>query len=421
MLSDAGTWSRPHHPTGDLDVPTDAVPPDGIAPDAVRPKAFAPGAELRLEFGRAGNAAPFRREGWSDPEADETWCVGQASLLVLPAPAESGPHMLVLRLRPHVVAGRLLAQRLRITANGVPVGDFTLGRRGVRACSIPASALAGHAALQLRFETPDAARPCDHGGQDSRALALAVASLTLHPDRFGPTLAEPQDPDAPAPASIDAVMRADRLPLDQLMLKFESLGQNCEFGLVQRACQAEPLSLLRFASTPLANLLAALDAGFAGMGTPQTVKVEMSANGREFMVTDSAYGVVYHPWVASGEMTAEALHRRESRRAPLLVRKLLEDLAAADKIFVFKGMGALAEEVAFPLAAALRRHGRTTLLAMTLADAAHRPGTVTPCAPGLLMGYVDRFAPGEDAQDFLLDQWVAVCRAALRLTATAAA
>jgi hypothetical protein len=199
------------------------------------------------------------------------------------------------------------------------------------------------------------------------------------------------------------------------MQQFESLGQNCEFGLVQRRCQAEPLGLLRFASAPLPNLLAALDMRFAGMGTPESVRVEMSSNGREFMVTDTAYDVVYHAWVDAGAMSVEELHQREVRRVPLLVRKLLEDLLSGEKIFVFKGMGALAEEVVFPLAAALRRYGPNTLLHVTLADAEHRAGMVEAKAPGFLVGYLDRFAPGDDAHDLALAQWVSVCRGAYRL------
>jgi hypothetical protein len=31
---------------------------------------------------------------------------------------------------------------------------------------------------------------------------------------------------------------------------------------------------------------------------------------------------------------------------------------------------------------------------------------------GLLKGYIDRFAPGDDAHDFSLDGWIALCRAA---------
>jgi hypothetical protein len=405
MLNVARVSPRPHRET---------ISPPGAPPAAA--------ADLDLAFGRGGAAARHCVSGWSDPEETEIWSIGPLSRLVLPAPpsATAGgmPHMLVLHLRPHVVEGKLPAQRLRVRANGIEIGAFTLARRTTRACLIPAAALRGRDTVELTFETPDAARPSDLGaGRDNRPLAVALSALRLYPDRFAPRpgLGLLGD-DEPIPVDIAAVMRADRMPLAELMQRFESIGQNCEFGLVQRRCGAEPLGLLRFASTPLPNLLAALDAGFAGMGTPDTVRAAPSPNGRELMVTDTRYGIVYHAWVKAGEMTTEAVGRREARRVPLLARKLLEDLEAGEKIFVFKGMGALADEAVFPLAAALRRHGPNTLLALTLADDTHRAGTVEARAPGFLIGYLDRFAPGEDAHDFLLEQWVAVCRAAYRMT-----
>jgi hypothetical protein len=107
--------------------------------------------------------------------------------------------------------------------------------------------------------------------------------------------------------------------------------------------------------------------------------------------------------------------RREARRVPFLVRKLVEDLEAGDKTFVFKGMGAMPQEEVFPLAMAIRRYGPNTLLFVTLSDEEHQGGTVQALEPGFLVGYVDRFAPGDNAHDLLLGQWVKVCRDAYRL------
>jgi hypothetical protein len=58
-----------------------------------------------------------------------------------------------------------------------------------------------------------------------------------------------------------------------LVLNFESIGDNCEFGLVQRMAGAEPLGLLRFSSTPLPLLVRALRARFDGLADPANVLV----------------------------------------------------------------------------------------------------------------------------------------------------
>jgi hypothetical protein len=300
-----------------------------------------------------------------------------------------------------------------VKANGVLVGAFTLSGRAVRACIIPATIITSPY-LEVVFETPDAARPIRPA--DGRTLAIAFSAATFYPDltyeKFSNRL---YDSDDPIQVDIDAVMRADRMPHSQLMRQFESLGQNCEFGLVQRLCHAEPLGLLRFASTPLQNLLSALDRRFADVGTPESLRVEISANGREFMVADTTYDIIYHAWVNAGAMTAEELHRREVQRVPLLVRKLLEDLSSGEKIFVFKGMAGMEKEIVFPLVAALRRYGRNTLLHVTLADAEHKAGIVEAQGPGFLVGYLSRFAPGEDAHDLVLGEWINLCRNAYRL------
>ena len=202
----------------------------------------------------------------------------------------------------------------------------------------------------------------------------------------------------------------------ELMMRFESLGENCELGLVQRRCGAEPLGLFRFASAPLSNLLPVLEARFEGFGAPDNLAVELSSNGREYMVADRKFGFLYHAWVLADEMRPEEIHQREARRLPLLIRKLIEDLTAGRKLLVVRGMDQSLDKAKIDrLLAGLRRYGPNTLLWVELADADHRPGTVDWIGSDLLKGYIDRFAPGEDAHDLSLDCWVAICRAAERL------
>ena len=68
-----------------------------------------------------------------------------------------------------------------------------------------------------------------------------------------------------------------------------------------------------------------------------------------------------------------------------------------------------------PVYAALNESGRNWLLWMVPADAAHPSGVVEVLLPGLLRGYVDRFAPQEDAHDLSLAAWTRVGEAAWRM------
>ncbi len=224
-------------------------------------------------------------------------------------------------------------------------------------------------------------------------------------------MSHPDGHDGPTPAAGSA----ETMPLNELMLHFESLGENCEFGLVQRKGGAEPLGLLRFSSTPLPKLLAALKARFEGLGRADTVSVELSSNGREYMISDKVFGLYYHAWVMAGERPPEDVHRREIRRLPYLIRKLIEDLTDGEKIFVYRSMVPLSTAQAGKLVEAIQAYGPSTLLWMELADPGHPPGTVEWVAPGLMRGRMDRFAPGSNAHDFSFGCWERVLRTALAM------
>jgi hypothetical protein len=65
---------------------------------------------------------------------------------------------------------------------------------------------------------------------------------------------------------------------------------------------------------------------------------------------------------------------------------------------------------------ALNRHHDATLLWVVPAERDRPPGTVEVLMPGLLRGYIDRFAPGDNAHDLSFDGWLRVCTNAVALT-----
>ncbi|MBN8930336.1 MAG: hypothetical protein BGO51_25185 [Rhodospirillales bacterium 69-11] len=324
-------------------------------------------------------------EGWGRPEDTEVWMKDGQARLRIPAPP-SGSAYLVLGLRAPAAPSR---RGLTVMAGERVLGRYHVTGPTTRAIRLPAELAGTPEGLVLTFLAGD-------GPVNLRFAAL-----------------QPDHPAAPPPPADDD--GSDRA----LMLRFESLGENCEFGLVQRAYGAEPIGLMRFASTDLRRLLLALDGGFAGIGAPEALTVEVSKD--EYMVSDRVYGLHYHAWVLTRDMSAEEVHAREVRRVPFLVRKLTEDLAGGHKIFVRSSRGIETEEEAYALVPSLRRWGPNELLFVLQADAAHAPGTVERRAPGFLVGYVERFAPGENAHDFLAPQWRAICRAAEALVWPAAA
>lgn len=353
---------------------------------------------LDLSFARGGNGIGSLGEGWSRPEPDFVWSGAHTCRLRLPPVPDTGPLRVLLIGAPFRRPPVLPSQRVAVLVDGAPAGSATMSAMGVLACDIPPRARPWQP-ITLTLQLPDAVSPQALGGSgDARLLAFHLRRLQLF-----------RLPAAPAaPAAEPTCGAADEA--HSLLLRFESLGEGSTFGLVQRRCGVEPLGLLRFASTPLAPLLQALQERFTGMGRPEAIEIEVAASGREYMVHDRRFGFRYHAWVRPGEMPVEAIHAREARRLPFLIRKLIEDLTEGEKTFVFHGMRPLVESQARQLAAAIRAYGPGRLLWVELADAAHPPGTVVDLGAGLLKGHIDRFAPGEDAHDLSLDGWLAVCR-----------
>jgi hypothetical protein len=367
-------------------------------------------ASLVIDFGRNGNSTVYRRTGWSQPEPRHTWTIGQESTLEFPRPSVPGNYLLILEVGPFLWRDKLPQQRLMVSINGREVGNFVLTEVGSIECTIPWELIERGDWVSVTFSHPDAARPIDiNRVPDHREIALAFETISVVRD-FEPASAAGAGPIVPAGLS-----EVDELPVDQLMMQFESLGENCEFGLAQRRCRAEPLGLLRFASTPLSALLAALELRFEGLGDPDQIEVRVSNNRLEYLVFDRRYGVLYHPWLLVGEADPDDILQREIKRLPLLKRKLLQDLEEAAKVFVYRGMRPLSQTMMLRLLAALRAYGPTTLLWVEVQDAAHPAGTVEVIADGLLKGYIDRFAPGDNAHDLSLDCWITLCRHALAI------
>lgn len=205
-----------------------------------------------------------------------------------------------------------------------------------------------------------------------------------------------------------------------LLLGFESLGADCEFGLVQRRFGAEPLGLLRFNSVQLGGLLQALAHRFEDMGASEHTELMVLRNG-EYFIRDRRFGLAMHTFLFKWNEDGDRLLAKFCRRVAFLKDKLLEDLAEGRKTFVFLSSTLRVEELLM-LHAALRRLGDVALLHARPIGASMRgfprgrPGEVVEIRPGLFVGYLGR--PGRKANgdwDIAFDDWLAICRATARL------
>jgi hypothetical protein len=354
---------------------------------------------VSLTFGLGGNESNYLGNGWSGDEPASRWMIGQSSEVWLEHPGPGRDLILELEVgvldKPEDQPGH----RLLVGVRNTGIAQIGLARGGTVGFHIPAALVDAPGPLRLRFVHPDYRRPADvPDGADKRELAVLVKSLNLY-------RVLPRPPAAPGPV----------VARDQMIMRFESLGDNCEFGLVQRRLGAEPLGLLRFSFIELPLLWLALRGGFAGLGDPDTIDVSVMGDDREYIVKESVYGMTYHTFQYEHQLSLAAARQQQITRLNFLKRKLMEDVAAAEKIFVIKRFPPLRPEEVLPIYTALNQARPGWLLWMMPSDAEHLPGTVEMLLPGLLRGYVDRFAPSEDAHDLSIEAWISVCEAASRL------
>ena len=196
-----------------------------------------------------------------------------------------------------------------------------------------------------------------------------------------------------------------------LVEQFQSLGENCEFGLLQRQFGAEPLGLLRFGTTLPRPLVRALAERFEGVGDPGQTEIRVVEG--EYRARDMRYLFDGHTRIRSDEASPEQVHRKQSQRLGFLARMLIDQLETQSRIFVHAN-----PDCTEPQMAALYRgvsgYGPNFLLCVRLAEPGHPAGSMA-VQDRLMVGYIDR--PGRErggrVWNISVDHWLTFCRAAV--------
>ena len=277
------------------------------------------------------------------------------------------------------------------------------------------------AAMQRR-DWPAAAVRCQIAAAafpDDRSFVQKLYEVRLH-------LAGEADGNLPLPENGSAEGEPGHA-LRELVQQFESLGGRglgCEFGMFQRDLGAEPLGLLRWADMPFEGIATVLENQFAGVGLPENTEVFVNReNGTraEYCTRDLRGYMFMRCFVYEDEMSIKAMRTQALRRLVYLRDKLIADLKAHDKIFVWRCTErTLTDAEVARLHAALRSYGDNTLLYVQLADAGHLNGSVRIAADGLLIGYMDRFKvspAGQLSSAPPTASWLRLCKEALRTVA----
>lgn len=202
----------------------------------------------------------------------------------------------------------------------------------------------------------------------------------------------------------------------ELLLKFESMGQDCEFGMVQRRYGAEPLGLFRWNAVRASALIKALSVEFAGLGLPEHTVLSMWDH-YEYYLSDLRWGFGFHTFLSKFEQDEDTVYRKMCARLVFLKDKFLLDLRAAEKVFVFKSAN-MDLSTMQDLHAAMRAYGPVRLLYVQpitcrlLEYPDHKAGHVYELKSGLFVGYLPRLGfTAAGTWDIAFDDWLDLCRA----------
>lgn len=197
-----------------------------------------------------------------------------------------------------------------------------------------------------------------------------------------------------------------------VLKRFESLGDNCEFGLVQVAVGVDQLGFFRFNNSGIEALIKVLENEFKDFAEPKNIELEVACN-NELIVHVSEYDFRYHTFIQAGTVDEARLLAQQQNVLRFLARKSLDDLRSGEKLFLRKDSDSVsADDMSRVQRALTAYNANNQCLWVRTSDDPNKAGHVERSNKGVLMGYMDRFSNYEDARGFSFC-WFELCRSAL--------
>jgi len=201
--------------------------------------------------------------------------------------------------------------------------------------------------------------------------------------------------------------------ISRLVTLFESLGENCDFGVVQRAVGVEPFGLFRFAACKPADMVTLLRERFESLGKADDLWLDEVGPSREYWVKSRRFSFEAHTDRYAGKDDPDVACAAQIEKIQFLKARLIRDMSRGRRLFVFKGSADF--EAIRELVAQLRGYGPNSLLWVNVATAAHHACYVERESEGLLLGFVSHFGTYDGAPSLPVEEWIAVCVSAHRL------
>ncbi len=342
-----------------------------------------------LDFTASGRAGRPATEGVCAPESHHSWALAPVCRVNVPPCPGAETLYLLIEITPFCRGTGWPALKLVIDADGEPCATLCTERATVLAVRI-ASPRQIADGFTLSFVCPEAPHPNPSQKNEQPHLAFALHRIRV----FEP--APPQTETAsrhsarftatPPGALCDAIRQELGLGAEDLLMRFESLGHNCDFGFAQRQGGADPLGLLRYAGAEPHDLARAILLGFDGMG--EDLKIYASPCAEEYLITDMRYAIHSHTSVSPGAADPDTIRRAARRRLGLLARKFMEEVRRGEKIFLLRHPADDASNGMLTLWVALNLYARNSILNV-MQEPEWRPRGVTEIGPRQMIGTID--------------------------------
>lgn len=148
-----------------------------------------------------------------------------------------------------------------------------------------------------------------------------------------------------------------------LFNRLETLGNNCELGIVQAAAGSTTPSLFRNAGfNHTQQLIGALDNGLDGLFDPGSFTVNRIDGWPDLALNCRRYGFMFHTGLPADRPCAEADLAARVAAFRFMKMKLLDDLRVGEKLFVYRHGSEFDPDLAARLLRAIRRLGPGWLL-----------------------------------------------------------
>jgi hypothetical protein len=217
-------------------------------------------------------------------------------------------------------------------------------------------------------------------------------------------------------------VQADTLPLNELFMPFESLGNNCEFGIVQRQAGYDPPGLFRNVGfLNVDAIISTISRNLEGMFDEGLYSFTLPDGWPDWRLDCMRYGFLFHTAIPASLSRDSEEWKKKARDTVasfrFLKRLFQEELRTGEKIFVFRFIAPLEPAQIERFVQAIRKHGPGWLLYVAQ-DPARPEGHVELVETGLLVATIDRLS-NENPPQINSEAWANIARKAIALKAAA--